>query len=197
MDARLPETVRVKLSSEAAGAISITPVVVRDMPVRELFDFILAAIGKDAERAADLLRRGNLVSGASRLRWEGWSASRSSVEEMLATFPDAEPDRPLDRSACVRATLRAAAATVEIAREAGSRRRLFRRRSFWDVMVDTAGPSRYIEYSYRERGDRYRQPLDEAASARLRREAALITYSTLAAQVAAGGWTDIEWLSPR
>ena len=32
----LPQTVRVKLSSEEAGAISLTPVVVQELPVRDL-----------------------------------------------------------------------------------------------------------------------------------------------------------------
>ena len=38
----LPDTVRVKLSSEAAEYVSITPVVVREMPVRELIEQLLA-----------------------------------------------------------------------------------------------------------------------------------------------------------
>ncbi len=195
----LPNTVRVKLSSEAAGAISITPVVVRDMPIHELIDFMLAATGKDAARVRDLIQRGNLVSGASRLRWEGWNASPSSIEGILAAFPDPEPHRPLDPSRCVRATLRSAAGAVDLTREAASRRRLLRRRSFWDAVLASAdvASARYLEYSYRERCDRYRQPLDAGASARLRSEASLISYSTVAAQVAAGGWSEIDWLVSR
>ena len=34
----LPDTIRVKLSSEAAEYVSITPVVVQEMPVRDLVD---------------------------------------------------------------------------------------------------------------------------------------------------------------
>ena len=37
----LPSTVRVKLSSEVAESISITPVVVREIPMRELIEHML------------------------------------------------------------------------------------------------------------------------------------------------------------
>ena len=86
--------VRVKLSSEAAESISITPVVVREMPMRELVEHMLGVIGKDKARVHELLLRGTLVSGASRFRWIGWDASREAIEEMLASFPDPDPARP-------------------------------------------------------------------------------------------------------
>ena len=68
----LPATVRVKLSSEAAGSISITRVVVQDLPVRDLVEHMLGITGKDEARVRELLLRGALVSGASRFRWSGW-----------------------------------------------------------------------------------------------------------------------------
>jgi len=37
----LPHTVRVKLMSEAAGFISLSPVVAQDLPVRELIEYLL------------------------------------------------------------------------------------------------------------------------------------------------------------
>ena len=46
----LPPTVRVKLSSEAAGSISLTPVVVQEFAIRELVENILAVTGKDEAR---------------------------------------------------------------------------------------------------------------------------------------------------
>src|SRR5689334_9069219 len=101
----LPDTVRVKLSSEDAGAISLTQVVVRDMPVRELVEYMLGVTGKDEARIRDLLLRGSLINGASRFRWTGWDASLPAVRDLLATFPDAQPDRPFVRERCVRAIL--------------------------------------------------------------------------------------------
>src|ERR1039458_10297556 len=100
----LPQTVRVKLSSEEAGAISLTPVVVQQLPVRDLVEHLLGVTGKDGPRIRDLLRRGTLVSGASRFRWAGWEADSESVMELLASFPDADPSRPFSagRGACAR-----------------------------------------------------------------------------------------------
>ncbi len=43
----LPHTIRVKLSSEAAGALSITAVVVQDLPLRDLVEHMLGVVGKD------------------------------------------------------------------------------------------------------------------------------------------------------
>ena len=60
----LPETVRVKLSSEAADYVSLTPVVVQELPLRELVEHMLGITGKDEARVRDLLLRGTLVSGA-------------------------------------------------------------------------------------------------------------------------------------
>ena len=54
----LPQTVRVKLSSEAAEAISLTPVVVQDLPTIELIEHILGITGKDEPRIRDVLLRG-------------------------------------------------------------------------------------------------------------------------------------------
>ena len=65
----LPDRVRVKLSSEAAEGISITPVVVQEIGTRELVEYMLGLTGKDEARVRELLLRGTLVSGASRFRW--------------------------------------------------------------------------------------------------------------------------------
>ena len=54
----LPGTVRVKLSSEEAGAVSVTPVVVREMPLGDLVELMLDLAGKDAARIRELLLRG-------------------------------------------------------------------------------------------------------------------------------------------
>src|SRR3954451_14204909 len=101
----LPESVRVKLSSEAADSISITPVVVRDIPIRELIEHMLGVTGKDTVRLHELLLRGTLVSGASRFRWAGWDADREGIEQALATFPDPEPQRAFTVAQCIRVAL--------------------------------------------------------------------------------------------
>src|ERR1035437_8085075 len=118
----LPPTVRVKLSSEAAESISITPVVVQEMPVRELVEYMLGVTGKDEARIRELLLRGNLVSGASRFRWTGWDAGLGNLRELLATFPDADASRRFAAANCTRATLRGGRQPIEISREAGGHR---------------------------------------------------------------------------
>jgi hypothetical protein len=181
----LPATVLVKISSEEAGYVSLTPVVAREMPVRELVETLLGATGKDAARIAELLLRGTFVSGASRLRWSGWAADRDAILTLLADFPDADPLRPFARDRCVRAVLKATPAGVEIERAAASARRLFRRGSFWDALMklaEAAGPV-YAGYSYRHRADRYAVSLAPEAAQRLRESAGAIRYPTLASAV--------------
>src|ERR1700692_2849846 len=98
----LPTTVRVKLSSEVAESISITPVVLRDIPIRELIEHMIGITGKDESRLHDLLLRGTLVSGvchlscpfalrcevpdaASKFRVRSANASRCSGEPVFGT----------------------------------------------------------------------------------------------------------------
>jgi hypothetical protein len=181
----LPETIRVKISSEAADFISLTPVVVREMPTRELIEAMLGVAGKDPARVREILQRGCLVAGASRFRWQGWDADRAAVESALATFPDSDPAREFSRQSSLRAVLKGPNARIEISREAGSERRPFRRRSFWDALMEyaeSAGP-RYAGYSYRERADRYTVEVSAAEAVRLRESAGAIRYATLEAQV--------------
>ena len=123
----LPETIRVKLSSEAADYVSITPVLVQELPLRELVGHMLGVTGKDEARIRELLLRGTLVSGASRFRWTGWDADIDGIRHLLAGFPDPEPGRPFDAARCVRATLRTTRQPIEIPREAQPPARSFSR----------------------------------------------------------------------
>src|SRR5436190_15840437 len=180
----LPDSVRVKLSSEAAESISITPVVVRDIPMRELIEHMLGITGKDGPRLHELLLRGTLVSGASRFRWAGWDADREGIEQVLATFPDPDPRRPFAVKQCIRAALRGPGRRIEIPREIGMRKPFFRRTSFWDTLMGVAASSevRYVDYVYRERADCYSAALSVASLERLRESARLVKYSTLQQQ---------------
>lgn len=189
----MPESVRVRLSSEEAGSISLTRVVVRDLPVRELVEHLLAFTGKDEARVRELLLRGSMVVGASRFRWQGWDPGAEDVRAMLGTFPDSEPGRPFVPERCRRAVLRGTRA-VEITREAGERKTLFRRASFWDVLMDVAagGTPRYLDYCYRERADRYQLALTPAALDVLRDAAGLVAFSTLRDRVRTGSFETVE-----
>jgi hypothetical protein len=155
------------------------------MPVRELVEFMLAITGKDEDRIRELLRCGTLVSGASRFRWEGWEADAGALRSLLQTFPDADPQRPFRASGCRQAVFRGSGRLIELTKEIGARRRLLRRRSFWDVLMavaEEATPA-YLDYSYRQQADRYRMDLSVAAAARIREAASLLRYSALERQI--------------
>jgi hypothetical protein len=190
----LPERVRVKLSSEAAGAISLSPVVVQEIAVRELIEHMLGVAGKDEARICELLKRGTLVSGASRFRWTGWAADAESVREVLATFPDADPARTFAAERCVRAVLRGARGATEIPREAAAQKGLLRRGSFWDVVMEVAAGAGlgYAGYSYRDRADHFTAALTAAHTERLREGSEAAKFSTLREAVRAGVFTAIE-----
>ena len=195
----LPPTVRVKLSSEAAESISLTPVIVQEMPMRELIEYMLGVAGKDEGRIRELLLRGTIVSGASRFRWSGWDAAADDLRPMLATFPDPDPQRAFQASHCIRATLRGGRQAIEIVRQAGERKGLFQRESFWDAFMKIAasGAPAYGGYSYRERADRYVREFSMEELAQVRSAGALMRYTTLSEQIRTFPFTQAELLVSR
>jgi hypothetical protein len=195
----LPPTVRVKLSSEAAESIAMTPVVVQELPIRELIGHMLAITGKDPARMKEILLRGTLVSGASRFRWAGWSADDDALSEILATFPDPDPARTFDSSRCARLVLRGGRQPIEIPREAAARKGVFQRETFWDVLmrIVPAAPLAYAGYSYRDGADRFTRDLTVEESNRLRAAAAALKYSTLRDQLHTVAFTSVEVFATR
>jgi len=190
----LPPTVRVKLSSEGAESISITPVVVRDMPLRELVEYMLGITGKDQARIHELLLRGSLVSGASRFRWTGWAAPLHDLHVLLTTFPDPNPSLPFDPARCIRAILRGGRQPIQISRDAATRKPLLRRETFWDVLLRVVSSPEpvYSGYSYREHADRYLREFTFAELGQLRTAGALVRYTSLSDQIRTFGYTQAE-----
>jgi hypothetical protein len=194
---QLPETVRVKLSSEAAGAISITPVVVQELSVRELMEQVLGVVaGKEEARIREILLRGTLVVGASRFRWQGWEPDLPGLRALLDTFPDPDPSRPFAAEHCVRATLRGGRQAVEIPREAAIQKRLLQRHSFWDLMMELVPTAelRYGGYSYRERADRYLREFTAAEVQKIHAASSRLKYSTLREQILRTAFLSAELL---
>ena len=181
----LPEKIPVKISSEAAGYVSITPVVSQQMPARDLVENILKVAGKDAPRAQEILRHGIVVSGASRIRWAPMEISLDEIALAFQAFPDPNPGRSFDAAKCVRAALAGGRAVISISREAGSRKGWLSRRSFWQVLMEMAGglAPAYQQYSYSDRADVYRSDLTVEAARSLREQARLLKYPSLEQQV--------------
>lgn len=190
----LPERISVKISSEAAGSISITPVVRQELAAAQLVENILRVTGKNAGRVRDVLRQGTVINGASRFRWEPLHVAVEELSAALAGFPDPEPGRAFDPARCVRARLTGGRAPIELGREAVSRRRWLRRRSFWDAVLETAGKVTltYRDYSYGDRADVYSAELTAEAVELLRESAGLLTYSSLAESVRGFRFTRLE-----
>jgi hypothetical protein len=189
----LPPAIRVKLSSEEAGAIAITPVVVQEIPVRELIEHALGFAGKDEARIGQILLRGTLVTGASRFRWEGFRTDAEDLRAALAAFPDPDPALPFAPGRCLRAVLRGGRQAIEIPRETAARKRLFAPAAFWDALMEAvAAGAAYADYSYRHRADRYTHAFSAAEIERLRAAAGSLKYNTLRDQIRTVAFTTAE-----
>jgi hypothetical protein len=184
----------VKLSSETAEAISLTPVVVQDLPIRDLFEHMLGIAGKDEPRIREMLLRGTLVSGASRFRWAGWEADLAAIRELLASFPDSDPLRPFAGERCTRAVLRGGRQAIEVAREAGLRKSLFQRVTFWERLMEVVNAAQpmYAGYSYRDRADRYLREFTRAETESIRAASETVRYTTLRDQIRLAGFQQAE-----
>lgn len=193
----MPERVQVKLSSEAAEFVALTPVVSKEMALEELLEQVLGATGEDAARVAEVLKRGSLVSGATRFRWQGFEAGAEELAGVLKKMPRAEPGRACELAKCVRMRLAGARTRIEITREVGGKKKLFARRSYWEELEELARGARYGTYLYRERADVYRVELDEAAQLRLKAQAKLLKFGGLERQIAATPFSVLEVVVPR
>ena len=196
----LPPNIRVKLSSEQAGAVNITPVVAQDMPFEELLDRAVSATGKDLDRILRVFRAGEFTSGATRYRWAGFEADRAEVAAALSVFPDSDPARSFEARRSIKVVFQGPlGARLEFPKEAGMQKRLLRRTSFWDSLVDTlaAEEARYLEYSYKEKADCYRIRLSPIATATIRSQASKIAYKALSQKIRLSTFEAVDVYVPR
>ena len=166
------------------------------MTVEELLDVIVPLTGKDPERIDQTLRRGTIVSGSSRFRWDGWKPDPEHIYEWLSRYPDPDPTVPFNPDACSSLRLRGPNQPLEMTRETAARRRWFRRHSFWATVTDGV-PAVYDTYSYRDRADVYSVNLAEDSLASLREAAQLLAFPTLRTSITAGRWRTMEFVQPR
>lgn len=175
-------TVRVKISSEAAGTIALTPVVVQEIAFPALIDRIVAVTGKHPERVCEVLKRGSIVSGTSRFRWDRLDFPESEILAELSRLPDPEPHRPFNPASCVQIIVPCRAGSVTISIEAATKRRMFRRASFRDALREEVINPEYVRYSYADRADVYRCRVDPARFAAV---IDLLAYPALRARLRA------------
>lgn len=193
----LPNTIRVKLSSEAAEYVALTPVVVREMPLIELLEQIVSATGPDPSRVEEILRRGSVVSGATRFRWERLDATPEDLAPLLARLPAPDPSRAFNPAQCVSFSLCGPGVRIHVTAEAAQRKRLLLRTSFWTALLNALSDFAYVSYIHKDRADLYRASVDAETASHIGRNARLLPYSDLAAQIAAARITSIEFLVRR
>ncbi len=190
----LPAKVSVKISSEEAASVSFSAVVVQEMTCGQLLGHILAVTGKETARVREILERGAVLSGASRIRWMPIAASADDVAEALRAFPDSRPDRPFDPSRCVRAVLTGGRGPVELTRQAASQKGWFQKQTFWDVLLEQAAKLRplYRHYSYAERADLYHVEFTVESTRAIRDQAGLLRFGPLEQMVREYAYDTLE-----
>jgi hypothetical protein len=175
-----PEVIPVRRTEEEAGYVSIRPVVRQNFRLNDLLGLVLGVTGKHPERIRQILRSGGVSFHSYRYWWEGFQLEEQELATLLARFPDADPSRVFRPEACTAIVLEAGGSParpdlsgprpiLELERAAASRKRLFRRRSFWDALLAAAasGSLAYGGYSYQWRADLYRRDLGRELPATL------------------------------
>jgi hypothetical protein len=181
----LPQKIPVKITSEAAGYVSFTPVARQELTPAELVAQILVVTGKRLSRIRDILSRGSFVSGSSRFRWEPLDADSGELEALLAPFPDEDPGRPFDPAYCTMVVFKGLRGAVEVVPEAAAKRRLLKKTSFWDAIMalfETAQPT-YHRYSYSERADVYQVKLPIETLQTILDQTNLLKYASIAQEL--------------
>jgi len=154
----LPENISVRYTEDEAGYISVRPVVRQSFQLAELADMVVSVAGKNAARVAQIFRAGTVVYNGYRYWWEGFSAQHDEISALLAPFPEDDASRPFRAEEVAAVILETGGGTqrtaVELTREEADRRRLLRRRTPWDCLLELARASQphYESYSYAQRG---------------------------------------------
>ena len=200
----LPETIPVRYTEEEAGYVSFRPVVRQSFRPDQLLDMVLSVTGKDPARIKQILRSGTVVFHFYRYWWQGFDIDEMELRGLLAGFPDPYPSREFRGAECTLVAIESGApparATIEVQKAAISRRRLFRRRSFWDALLaETASiPVTYHGYSFAHRADLFRLELTAEARARLAGAAASLAPRAMRKELQAiGDATRIVFICPR
>jgi hypothetical protein len=208
----LPAQIFVKYTEEEAEYLSVRPVVKQTFQLAELVDMILGVTGKDSARVQQILRTGTLVFNFYRYWWPGFDADEEELRAVLAQFPDANPARAFRAEECSVAVLvgksfqpssghvTLPANGIELSRAEAARKRLLRRRSYWDALmhVPNERAPEYLGYSYQRRADLYMVEISPEQAASLARAAQKLAPRSVRAHLAQiVGAARILFLCPR
>jgi hypothetical protein len=169
----LPETIAMRFTEEDAGYVTVRPVVKQTFRLAELADMVLSVTGKNASRVQQIFRAGTIVYNGYRYWWDGFSSDENEIAGLLALFPDDDPARLFNSAEVTAVSLEIGGGTqrslVGIARREASAKRVFQKRSPWEILLAAARDStaRYEKYFHAERADVYRVHLSAEMAAAL------------------------------
>jgi hypothetical protein len=158
----LPETIAVRFTEEDAGYVTVRPVVKQSFRIAELADMVVSVTGKNGPRVQQIFRAGTVVYNGYRYWWGPFPATENEVAALLAPFPDDHPARLFDPAEAASVSLEfsggAQRSLVGIAHDEASSKKLFRRESLWEVLLDAAkhATPRYEKYSHADHADLFR-----------------------------------------
>ena len=163
----------MRFTEEDAGYVTVRPVVKQTFHLAELADMVVSVTGKSVPRVQQIFRAGTVVYNGYRYWWDGFASDDNEVAELLSLFPDDDPARlfePAEVSAvCLEIGGGAQRSLVGITRREASAKRLFQKRSPWEILLTAAKDLtlRYERYSRAERADVYRVHLSPEMAASL------------------------------
>jgi len=169
----LPETIAMRFTEEDAGYVTVRPVVKQTFRLAELADMIVSVTGKNVSRVQQIFRAGTVVYNGYRYWWDGFASKEDEITGLLALFPDDDPARPFNAARVTSVSLEIGGGTqrsqVGLVRHEASAKRLFQKRSPWEILLTAAKVStpRYEKYSHSERADVYRVHLSPEMAASL------------------------------
>ncbi len=171
----LPEIISVRYTEQDAGYVSVRPVVTQMFKMHELADMVVKATGKDPERAQKILSAGTVIYNGYRYWWDGFSATLSEVQMLLANFPDDDRSRVFEPAKAVAAIFEIGGGTqrtvVEIQRKEAEQKKLFGKTTPWALLLESVipFPARYEKYSHARKADLFRVSLPYEAAHELLR----------------------------
>ncbi|HEV1996397.1 MAG TPA: hypothetical protein VGR03_18830 [Candidatus Acidoferrum sp.] len=167
----------MRFTEEDAGYVTVRPVVKQTFRLAELADMVVSVTGKNAPRVQQIFRAGTVVYNGYRYWWEGFASEEDKIAGLLALFPDDDPSLPFNPAQVIAVSLEIGGGTqrslVRITHREASARRLFHKRSVWEILLKAAQDSapRYEKYSHAERADVYRLHLSSEMAVSFLKEA--------------------------